>query len=371
MLAGCWDVVNIEDRGFIIGNAIDIEDEGNAKNPELAITNQMVIPGMTAPSQNEGGEKNAFINYTSTGKSIYAMEEELASVSSNVPYFEHFAVLVVSEDVARQEHLLSNLLDTYVRNVNLRRGIKVVVSGGKAKEFLDYSPADKKLPILHIEDILEKSSEQVGFLKPKVIGDIEEFHLRENSYILPYLQLNEYIDYIGGAVFHGPLNKMVGLFHEEEMEGLEMLKREHTTKIIEFPYKEKTFALKVVELDNKISVDPKNINDINVTIDIEIKGIIKEAFNQEDLTKPSEIDSIQHAVSNKVEKTIQKTLKKGQEELGADVFDIWQELETKHYDTWKQVKDDWEKGEYYFKNVNFDVNVTTEIFSIGTTNKTK
>src|SRR5690625_3946424 len=90
LLTGCWDVVNIEDRGFIVGSAIDIQEDGNSKQPEFMITNQIVVPaGMISVQQESDGGEQAFINFTSTGKSIYKMKEEVTTISSKVPYYEH------------------------------------------------------------------------------------------------------------------------------------------------------------------------------------------------------------------------------------------------------------------------------------------
>lgn len=371
-LTGCWDVVNIEERGFIVGSAIDIQEGENNKHPELIVTDQIVVPaGMISPSQESGGGELAFLNLTSTGKSIYKMEEEIAAISSKVPYFEHLGIIAISEDVAKIEHLFSNLLDSYIRDVNLRRGAKIVVSKDEAKKLLDFTTPNYKLPARNIEEILEKGNRQAGLLKSHAVGDIEEFHFRNNSFILPYLTIEEYLAYKAGAVFHGPKDKMVGIFNDNEMHGLGMIRGEHTAKVIDLTYKEKTLALEVIRLRSKMSVDPKGVHDINVSIDIEIEAIIKESFHQGDLTKSSEIEDMQTAVSNEVRENIVKVIQKGQGELGTDVFGVWQQLQTKHYDIWKQVKDDWEEGENYFKNVNFDVNVSTEIYSTGTTNKTK
>lgn len=34
LLAGCWDEVNIEERGFVIGLALDLADEQSRKAPQ-------------------------------------------------------------------------------------------------------------------------------------------------------------------------------------------------------------------------------------------------------------------------------------------------------------------------------------------------
>lgn len=371
MLSGCWDVINIEDRGFIIGSAIDLEDGTDDKKPEFKVTNQMVIPaGITSPTHGGGGNQKAFLNFTSKGRSVYRIDEEISALSSKTPFYEHLALLIISEDVAKIEHVFSNLLDTYIRDVNMRRGIKVIVSKGDAKKLLDFQPQEDKLPAIHIDQLLEHSSKQVGFLKPRRVGDIEEYHLRQVSYILPLLSVDENIEHKAGAIFHGLQDKMVGTFNEDEMQGFELMKTAAIEKVIDFTYKDHIFTLEVNNSKNKISVDPSNIDEIKITVDINIDGIIKESFGKIDVSNPSELKAIQKAVSEKVKSSIDHTIKMGQDELGADVFGIWQILETKHYDVWKKVRNDWEKGEYYYRKATFEVNVKTDIYSIGTSDKT-
>src|SRR5699024_10935445 len=119
--------------------------------------------------QQEMGEgEEAFVNYTTDGNSIYEMGEKVASISSKSPYYEHLAVLIISEDVAKQEHTLSNLLDTYIRDVHLRRDIYIVVAEGEAKKTLEFYTPNYELPTRNIEELLEKGSHHVGFLQPEV-----------------------------------------------------------------------------------------------------------------------------------------------------------------------------------------------------------
>jgi len=371
LLSGCWDVVNIEERGFVIGTAIDTEgDDDNKSN--FSVTNQLVVPaGMISPQQEMGEGEEAFVNYTTDGNSIYEMEEKVASISSKSPYYEHLAVLIISEDVAKQEHTLSNLLDTYIRDVHLRRDIYIVVAEGEAKKTLEFYTPNYELPTRNIEELLEKGSHHVGFLQPEVAGDIDEYHFKNVSYVLPYIRMNDYLEYETGAVFHGSKNKMVGRFNEDEMQGLSMIKGEQTKKIVEFPYKDETLSVDINRLSSKIKVIPRATDDINVDISINIDGIIKEAFHQEDYTQSQNVKAVQKALSQEIKERIEKILIKAQKDLGTDVFGIWQQLETKHHDMWKKVRGDWEEGEYYFKDVDFNVNVISDIYSAGTSSQTK
>ena len=164
---------------------------------------------------------------------------------------------------------------------------------------------------------------------------------------------------------------MVGIFNEEEMQGLEFMKSTQQLKLIEFTYEDKTIALKIFRLVNNITVDPSNLEDIKVKVEVHFEGTIKESFVQRDLTSSKEIESLQKAAAEHVKKSMEKAVAKGQGEYGADVFDVWKVMQMKHYDTWKDIKDDWEQGDYYFNNVTFEYEVIPQIYSVGTTNQTK
>src|SRR5699024_12398269 len=83
-----------------------------------------------------------------------------------------------------------------------------------------------------------------------------------------------------------------------------------------------------------------------------------------------ELRKVEKSVSKDIEELLFKVTDKAQQELNADIFNIWRQLETKHYDTWKKVKNDWEGGENYFSKADVDIEVNTDIYSTGTTNKT-
>src|SRR5699024_10952314 len=127
-------------------------------------------------------------------------------------------------------------------------------------------------------------------------------------------------------------------------------------------------ALDVIRHRSKFRVDPTDLDDIKVTVDVVMEGIIKESFSNEDFMESDAIESVQKAVSESVTESIDQVIQQGQKEFNADVFEIWQQLETKHYNTWQEIKDDWESGENYYSNVSFDVNVTPKVYGTGTTN---
>src|SRR5699024_12488064 len=106
LLTGCWDQVNIEEHGFIIGTAIDkVRDETDG-DIKLSMTNQMVSPvGLGTPSS-EGNDEEPFINLTTSGESIFAVNRKLLRTINRPPFYEYLSVLIFFADDVHASHLL-------------------------------------------------------------------------------------------------------------------------------------------------------------------------------------------------------------------------------------------------------------------------
>src|SRR5690625_2075693 len=186
LLTGCWDNVPIEERGFVVGSALDMKDGKIDGNYELTLTNQFVVPaGVSTTTGGGEGEQGAFTNLSASGSSVFAMDEEMASLTSKTPFFEHLKLLVISEELLSTPHLFANTLDMFVRDKEMRRGVKVVVAEGEAKALFDFKPENAKLPAVYIDDMLEDSLKKTSLFKPVRVGDIHEHLLTNESFTIP------------------------------------------------------------------------------------------------------------------------------------------------------------------------------------------
>src|SRR5699024_9715284 len=127
LLTGCWDTINIEDRGLIVGSAIDLAED-NADEPVYSITDLFVL-------------SLSFIN---------------------------------PEELAKQKGTLINLIDHYLRDVKIRRGTNLIVSEGDAKEVLGFQQPEGNLPAINLMQLLDNSSDRSGFFEALVLGEVQE-----------------------------------------------------------------------------------------------------------------------------------------------------------------------------------------------------
>src|SRR5699024_6071807 len=106
-------------------------------------------------------------------------------------------------------------------------------------------------------------------------------------------------------------------------------------------------------IKRKLSIDTTNIDKLKIKNKLSLEGVINESYSKENFLNTKELRKVEKSVSKDIEELLFKVTDKAQQELNADIFNIWRQLETKHYDTLKKVKNDWESGENYFSKADF------------------
>src|SRR5699024_2559124 len=119
LLTGCWDTINIDDRGFIVGSAIDLAED-DPDDPIYSITNQFVLPKSFKNPTEQASYQKSIDKITGKGRYVSRINEEMSANISKTPYIEHIKMLIISEELAKQVGTLINLLEYYIRDVKIR-----------------------------------------------------------------------------------------------------------------------------------------------------------------------------------------------------------------------------------------------------------
>lgn len=372
LLTACWDSESIEERGFVIGTAVDLAEQ-KENETLLSITNQFVIPSNVQSTTTSGSSgAKPFSNVTTEGRSLYRVDQEMAKLTNKLPFFEHTKVLIISEEVIQISDMLPNLIDIYLRSLEMRRGIKVVVAKN-AKQILESEPKAEKLPSIYIDDLLNTGYEKSGLYRPEVIGDIQEKLLRKSSFVLPMLTpVENRIEYAGGAVYHGHKNQMVGTLTDLELTGLNLAIGNKKSGTLETTYKDGVIiTIDIENIHNKVTMDPSNLDEIIASIQIKLIGTIQEVMGSENLQTNKDLPKIEEAIVEHIKTLVETAFEKGQQELNADIFQLDFLLETRYPDVWEKVKNDWDHGKNYFSNTKLELNIETNIRSTGALIQTK
>lgn len=372
LLSGCWDRVEIEERGFVVGMAIDIPDkEKDRKHPRFEVTYQYVIPaGMGGP--NQGAQGDPFKNITVADESLFEAGREAAKQISRTPYLVHMQVLIISEEVLKKENAIENILDFYIRDHELRRSIKILVArDGSAKEILEKKTKLEQLPSVYINSISENNFKTAKLLKPTIVGDVHEYLLEKNNYVLPAIKTSKVgVELEGAAVFKGDSNSFIGYLEEDEIIGLNFITSEVKGGAFNAEYKEGLIVYEIERADSKIDPIIKSDDNIEFNITIHTEGKIVQSYKPIDFFDQKEIEKIEKQLEEKVISTIQNTIDRTQKELKVDVLGLNRILEQKRFEAWKKVRKQWNRGEGTFPSSKIHVSANVIIRTTGAASNT-
>ncbi|MFD1453735.1 Ger(x)C family spore germination protein [Oceanobacillus sojae] len=368
ILSGCWDSLEIENRAFVSGVAIDPVKDNGDKN--LKMMTQVVIPNglVSLPNNSSGGEKS-FRNVSSIGKTIFEVKSSIEEKEDGDLDNSHIEIVIISDELVKSEYKISDIIDVFMRESRMNRDIILAVANGSSEELLNIDPENVKLPSQYITELI-KSNYKLADLEPETAGDMQYFFIKNKSFYLPYLENTPSTTGIqlgGVAVFEGENGKMVGILKGDEITGLALTRPSFSeTLIVDHNGQKASFTIPDGRTEIKLlNSDPENLH---FQFDVFLTGELVEASQGLDFIKEENIENLKKKFRLEAEKVMSKTISKLQNDYGVDILEFHEFLFRKHPDIWKQVEGNWDSGKNYFSNVDVTLNVDVTIREPGNTN---
>ncbi|MFA1819510.1 Ger(x)C family spore germination protein [Virgibacillus oceani] len=366
---GCWDRVEIEERGIVIASAIDLVDKKDDKYT-LQLTNQLVIPGRVGtPSEGPSSEKNPYINLSVAGESLSSLNNQMRQMTNQNPFYQHLKVIIISEEVAKEPHLFTNIMDVYVRDYDMRRSTRIVITDGEsasASSILDIEPELNPLPGMYIEKLMDGVYDNASAIEPVVLGDLHGDLLMDKSFILPQIELKgNFVEYQNAGVFQGYSNQLIGVLDLEETKGLALLTEKSPGGMLDVYVDGKLVELDMTEFRTNIEIKGQDKANLKASADVEINANIIENFGDESLLNEAYENKLEQQAEERAEQLMKQTIDKLQGDFQVDVLGMSDILYRRHYDLWKEVEDNWERGENYFSQMDIEVSAKVTIERVG------
>lgn len=365
-MTGCWDRLEIEERGFVIGVAIDLVDKDN-NDPTVELTSQFVIPGgIGAPTQGGKEDQSPYMNFSETGKSLFSINREMRKATNLVPFYQHLKVIILSEDVVKQPHLMTNMMDVFIRDHDMRRNVKLLITEGKAKKLLETGQQESPLPAMYINNLLDTSFVNNATVKPVIIGDLHGELLMEKSFIVPKIELmDEHIKYEEVGVFKGKTNQLIGVLDGEETKGLNFITQQIEGGTLELEVDGELTTVEIIDYRSNTEIKGEDKENLQAEVAVEITGNIVESFSSQTLLNEEYAVKVEEHTKEKVEDLMELTVDRVQGEMQADVLGMSDILYRSHYELWKEIEGNWEYGENYFSQMDINVSADVKIERVG------
>ncbi|MCK9858613.1 Ger(x)C family spore germination protein [Paenibacillus sp. ATY16] len=396
LLTGCWDRVEIDQRGFVVGVGIDEPDKKEGEKQDTSIQDndkqsqdnqsasskqtfkvvyQIVMPAGLSTNKSDGGSggDKAYFNMSVEENAMATSMAKLSQRLSRAPFFEHLKVIIISESIARKPQKFAEAIDFFLRESQMRRSTRVMVTRDKAANILNTHPPDQKLPAQYLEELSDNTKESSRILPESRIGDVHEFLLKHKSFAIQGVKNGSpnYSTVTEAAVFNGASNQLVGFLNNKETAGLNFMEGHIKGGQIKFTFEDRLGVFSIERASRKLDCTFGRDNLPSFIFHIEVEGSVDEVFHAPDTLKEPAISAMETGVQKEIVKLMESTANKLQHEFNCDVMGLREYLFHNHYRWFKQHENQWEEEGKLFSTRPVQMDVKVSIRRSGNINLTE
>ena len=366
IMAGCWDMVEIETNAFILGIGLDLSESEHGNDERIMVTYQIALPAemMGSSGQGEGGGGGAStLNISIEAKNLMMAEQTLMATLNQVPNYTHLQVVLFGKELA--EKGIGNYIDFFFRDSRIRQRTKVAASKGKASEVFKVQPKTVKSTSQYISDLLDENEKRsLMVLMSMDFGIMQRHLIRGLDICLPSIMVKkDTLTVEGAGVFSG--NKLVAWLTGSDVMSLKWLHGQPAKGIVNISsgkIKTGDFVFKIT--DNKVSVKPvldgnRFIMKVKMDVEGDIGEIQNEKFNTYDIAL---IHQMEDLVKQKIMQSCSQLFNKLVNELKTDCIELGRRVENYYPDFWEKNKNRWKE---YFVNSALEMEVEVKLRRVG------
>jgi len=374
LLSGCWDRVEIDRRNFISTIAIDpgedIYKENQVKSikPEEPFAERQLkkinvtygFPDMSMIGVGKGGSpQEKYIN-----TQAYSMEDaysEAMAKSSRDIYMGHTKLLILSSDILKHKDTVKEIVDYLERNPSLSRMMQVIVSDGKAEDYVKFKPTTENSAQYYIAGLMDNSKRNSRIMS-MTLNELLILLSENGNALLPRISMDKGKNELmlsGAAIIKD--YEIKGYFTPLELMDIQLLNGKFIAgkKVIyinghpiDFIIDGYDREMEVVEEGDKLAINVK----------LRLEGQLGEYYVGEKMLDKDELQKLQNDFNNSISLECEKVMAISISEFGIDPFGVREYVQKFKPSLWNKIEKDW-NGKY--KNATINVTVNTEMRRIG------
>ena len=362
LLTGCYDYRELNSIAILTATEI------NKVNEEYIINAQVVNP----QSKDTVNIQAPFIIYEGRGKTIQEAYRQIILQSSRFLYPNHLQVLIVNEELAKED--IGQIIDFYLRIPHVRTEFNIII--GKSENILNITTPIDDISSISIVDTMKTNNKYLGSTNIITFNEFTNMSIDKNlEIILPSIESVNYnkesettentektkisslYKLSNLAIFKD--NKLSGYLTEDESITYNILKNKIQTTLITYECeKNKYITTEMTKIKSDITTKNKEIN-----IKINMSGNINETMCKTSLKNESNIKKIEKELEKHVKKEIEKNINNIRKNYNSDIFGFLDLIYKTDYSTYKEIKDTW--YEEQFQNIKINISTSIEIIGKG------
>lgn len=350
ILSSCWNYREVNEMAIIVGAAID-----KSTTEKYKLTVELLDVS--------GGQQTQISTSVLSveGETVFDAARKLISVEGKRGYWGHIRILIVSEEIARDD--IAEVVKFFRQDAEARGDLYVIISKGSAAS--EIFQADRALGDVISESLaqsLENSKYMSGIPEVRLYTLSQYLKSGRISPVLPALTIktieNKKVPaFVGSAVFRK--TKLVDYLTPDETEAMLFLKDEIGGGVLVTKTDSARISLEI--LGNKTKIRTRADNDtVSVYITVETRAAIDEVIGNIDFSNLAVLDEIKKSSEMQLKSRLEDVIKKAME-IKADIIGLGQKIYENSPDKWKEISNDYET-----ELGNIHVNITVNVDIVNT-----
>ena len=334
---GCWDMVEINDRVYPYSIGYDLDPSG--EQPYII---SYTYPNINAIGKNASSEDRVYLVSTPAKSSFDAIEKLTTKMSQPI-YLKHLKVIVMSEEVAKNEKLVREIVDGIKRDFIATKNVQMTVVKEKAQSILEASLIKNKQARIEglFYGMLINEQNSTLFSSKTLNNFIEEIDISGSSVVPLVMEGKEEIIFSGGAIYKG--YKLIGYLEPLDIKSIKYLNNNIKEDDFDVNYKGDNLSLSIIKSKSKKSLIGKE--DLKIKFDIEVEAYIHSYINDKskEIDEEKVLEDMQDTVAQHINNELNRTITKIQKEYEIDALFIGDYLRKYHNNLWEQIESNWQE----------------------------
>ena len=356
-LLGCGNKIEINDLAMVMAVGIDQGEE----NPDnILVTVQIALPANARGSTGSPtgtGLGDPIWTSTGEGNSIFEAIRNIGRYSSRRLFWAHNQVIIIGEEFARNQGI-TDVIDFFTRNNQLRMRTWVVVTPKKAKELvatktgLEVIPGESLNKLFRYNEIIAEAPRTdmrtltAAFMSESshpVLAKVDIKNRGVSSDRPGEFGSTPQVELSGAAVFNR--EKMVGWLDEKESRGLLCFIEGFDNAVIALKCPSNKNKPASVELkDNKFKVTPYyKDGKVSFTIESTTYAELVELGCSTNYENPEIMEDLEQQLRAEMKGNIEAVIKKAQKDFKIDVLKLGETFNNHYPSEWKELRGEWKE----------------------------
>ena len=355
ILAGCWNSVELTQKGFVMGVAIDENKSGDIK-----LTVQIYKPIQRIGG---GGKQGAaFVNIETRGATIFEAARDITLHLGRKAQWSHMKIIIIADKMARKEDLLS-VLELFYRDHEPRLSTNVLIAKGEAAAILNtHVLIDQTVSqqLNSMEEIAHRSTGKVPAVNLLRLSQALKSQVPDAVLPLAALSKGNIVTTSGMALVKN--GKMIGTLDSKKTEDIQMLTNQFKSGVISMPCgkagKNVKRLFETVEVQKASSNIKTIVSSGSPKVEVNVKiigniGTLKCTKMEKREDEEKFIKKMEETMKKRLQETVLTTQRKK-----IDLLSIGNNVYRNHTGVWKKWKTNWDER---YSKAEFELRVQVQI----------